>query len=364
MHRIVLGVAWCGVARPRPCWVRVQRHAAMQENAPFLAPQLWSVGRCSMEADRIGPTTTAISDVFGREVVHECVFIMGGCQSAPLCSQLSPWQGKVSGRLRSEQVLVGSEPPSALSTRVISATECVHNFLPTSSHIDAAGNMSPKHSNSAAPSERTPLIPPASSTLPSPSPTLAPSDSAKHMEPSPGSTSTAGLFPPIRRVLFTSFLLSMTFAFTQTSLIYAFRTMTCDEWYKTHPFPSNGEGDVCATPAIEARTAKSVALMSSVTTTCSEWFRGSGFVLETRNTTTARLELGTHLDVLALTSRRSLMSDVHSRAFPLSPHLRSQVLVARMPVHLHAVLPSLPLDPTSRFLVIHRRDIPTSPSNV
>lgn len=83
-------------------------------------------------------------------------------------------------------------------------------------------------------------------------------------------------FPPIARVLFTSFLLSMTFAFTQTSLIYSFRTMTCDEYYKTHASPEmdllggHGNGDRCAVPAIESSTARSIALMSSTTTASSE----------------------------------------------------------------------------------------------
>ncbi|KAK4686960.1 hypothetical protein P7C73_g3162, partial [Tremellales sp. Uapishka_1] len=75
-------------------------------------------------------------------------------------------------------------------------------------------------------------------------------------------------FPPLRRVFFTSFLLSLTFAETQTSLIYAFRVMTCDEYYKTHAWGGPADADRCALRSIESSTASSIALMSSVTTTC------------------------------------------------------------------------------------------------
>lgn len=211
--------------------------------------------------------------------------VLGGRQSGSLCSHFRLDKVKYQDDCSPEQASrwIGSFRLLSTHAERLGYRVCTRRPLPPSlqSYLgNAAGNMSPQHTDSAAPSERTPLIPPAPSALPSPSPTLAPSDSPKHSSSSPGSTST-GLFPPIRRVLFTSFLLSMTFAFTQTSLIYAFRTMTCDEWYKTHPFPGQ-VGDICATPAIDARTAKSVALMSSVTTTCSEWLRGGGFILEIR----------------------------------------------------------------------------------
>ncbi|EIW71307.1 hypothetical protein TREMEDRAFT_27990 [Tremella mesenterica DSM 1558] len=74
------------------------------------------------------------------------------------------------------------------------------------------------------------------------------------------------LIPPLSRVLFTSWLLGLTFAFTQTSLVYAFRVMTCEEYYKTHSW--TGAGDRCALPIIEARAARSLAIMSTTTTTC------------------------------------------------------------------------------------------------
>ncbi|OXM77049.1 hypothetical protein C364_05564 [Cryptococcus neoformans Bt63] len=74
-------------------------------------------------------------------------------------------------------------------------------------------------------------------------------------------------FPPVQRVFFTSFLLAMTFAFTQTSLIYAFRIMTCNEYYKTHDEWA-GTGDRCSVPRIEADSASQIAIMSTVTTSC------------------------------------------------------------------------------------------------
>ncbi|KAL7419924.1 hypothetical protein Q5752_005843 [Cryptotrichosporon argae] len=80
---------------------------------------------------------------------------------------------------------------------------------------------------------------------------------------------TAGkrsLFPPLQRVFFTSFLMSMTFAFTQTSLIWNFRTMTCEAYYTDRSW--NGGGDRCAVHAVESTTARNIAVMSTVTTCC------------------------------------------------------------------------------------------------
>ncbi|ORX38886.1 major facilitator superfamily domain-containing protein [Kockovaella imperatae] len=87
----------------------------------------------------------------------------------------------------------------------------------------------------------------------------------KHESNSP---SHSGWFPPIRRVMFTACLLSLTFAFTQTSLIYSFRTMTCNEYYKHHAWDGPEDKNRCAIPRIESSTAASIALMSSTTTMC------------------------------------------------------------------------------------------------
>lgn len=58
----------------------------------------------------------------------------------------------------------------------------------------------------------------------------------------------------------------MTFGFTQTALVYSFKLMTCEDYYLTHPLPpSPPGGDHCNVPAIDASTAKSVAMMSTMT---------------------------------------------------------------------------------------------------
>ncbi|WWD21424.1 hypothetical protein CI109_105909 [Kwoniella shandongensis] len=116
----------------------------------------------------------------------------------------------------------------------------------TTSTIRAASPSSKTADAQAVASETTPLI----------SSSLASSDKPKRR----------GIFPPINRVLFTSFLLSMTFAFTQTSLIYGFRLMTCEEYYKTHVWDGPAEADRCSIPRIEADSASSIALMSTMTT--------------------------------------------------------------------------------------------------
>lgn len=54
--------------------------------------------------------------------------------------------------------------------------------------------------------------------------------------------------------------------------MYSFRTMTCDEYFKTHAVPADGVttsggGDRCNVREIEARTAAQIGIMSSITTT-------------------------------------------------------------------------------------------------
>jgi hypothetical protein len=92
-------------------------------------------------------------------------------------------------------------------------------------------------------------------------------------------------FSPIRRVLFVALVSAASFAFTQTSLIYAFRVMTCDDYYDHPPHPhhllhslESGSGlgnglvdrgkDRCSIPVIEGRTARAIAIMSTMTTFC------------------------------------------------------------------------------------------------
>lgn len=48
-------------------------------------------------------------------------------------------------------------------------------------------------------------------------------------------------------------------------MLYAFRLMTCEEYYKTHALPPPG-GDRCAVHEIEAETARQVTLVGTSTT--------------------------------------------------------------------------------------------------
>jgi hypothetical protein len=92
-------------------------------------------------------------------------------------------------------------------------------------------------------------------------------------------------FSPIRRVLFVALVSAASFAFTQTSLIYAFRVMTCDDYYQHPPHSHHllhspeagsdighglvgGGKDRCSIPVIEGRTARAIAIMSTMTTFC------------------------------------------------------------------------------------------------
>ncbi|CAK5269011.1 unnamed protein product [Mycena citricolor] len=70
-------------------------------------------------------------------------------------------------------------------------------------------------------------------------------------------------FSPYRRVLFATMLLSMTFWFTATPLLYVYRVFACDEYYESHP-PFEGEGDRCAIADIERTAAKDIGLMVSL----------------------------------------------------------------------------------------------------
>ncbi|KAK5115260.1 hypothetical protein LTR62_001460 [Meristemomyces frigidus] len=72
----------------------------------------------------------------------------------------------------------------------------------------------------------------------------------------------------VYRVLFTGFLVSLSFGVTQVPLVYVFGVMTCDEYYKHHASPPPGLGfdRRCQVPEIQASTAMAVALLGSSTT--------------------------------------------------------------------------------------------------
>ncbi|WPH02577.1 Hypothetical protein R9X50_00544200 [Acrodontium crateriforme] len=92
-----------------------------------------------------------------------------------------------------------------------------------------------------------------------------PTEDTPLLERKPSKTS-----PPWRRrsvvlrVLFTAFLVTLSFAVTQVPLIYVFGVMTCDEYYKTHPEPPSGAAR-CRVHEIQSSTAQSVALLGAST---------------------------------------------------------------------------------------------------
>jgi hypothetical protein len=79
---------------------------------------------------------------------------------------------------------------------------------------------------------------------------------------------TPRFFSPLRRVLLLAFASATSFAFTQTSLIYAFRVMTCDDYFTLHNSMIGSGKDRCSIPIVESKTAKAIAVMSTMTTFC------------------------------------------------------------------------------------------------
>ncbi|KKY15404.1 putative major facilitator superfamily transporter [Diplodia seriata] len=67
------------------------------------------------------------------------------------------------------------------------------------------------------------------------------------------------------RILLMGFIMSLSMSFTQVPMLYAFRLMTCEEFYKTHETPPPGH-DRCAVHEIEAETARQVTLVGTSTT--------------------------------------------------------------------------------------------------
>ncbi|OJD28606.1 major facilitator superfamily transporter, partial [Diplodia corticola] len=67
------------------------------------------------------------------------------------------------------------------------------------------------------------------------------------------------------KILLMGFIMSLSLSFTQVPMLYAFRLMTCDEFYKTHEIPPPGH-DRCAVHEIEAETARQVTLVGTSTT--------------------------------------------------------------------------------------------------
>ncbi|KAF2017825.1 hypothetical protein BU24DRAFT_345018 [Aaosphaeria arxii CBS 175.79] len=65
--------------------------------------------------------------------------------------------------------------------------------------------------------------------------------------------------------LLTGFLVSLSFGVTQVPMLYVFRVMTCDEYYKHNPIP-DPDIDRCSKRPILASTARAVSLLGASTT--------------------------------------------------------------------------------------------------
>nr|POE80865.1 hypothetical protein CFP56_56938 [Quercus suber] len=68
----------------------------------------------------------------------------------------------------------------------------------------------------------------------------------------------------VYRVLFSSFIIQLSFSVTQVPLIYVFGLMTCESYYETHPIPPGPHR--CQNHEIASSTARSIALLGAGTT--------------------------------------------------------------------------------------------------
>ncbi|CAK7266704.1 hypothetical protein SEPCBS57363_002224 [Sporothrix epigloea] len=147
--------------------------------------------------------------------------------------------------------------------------------------------MAAQHAGSTGSAgERTPLLSTTSTTAASAASSVTDtetqptgtSESALTRTPSKIDDETSGspprsrwsLWRPANRVLLASFIISLSFSFTQVSIFYVFRLMECDVYYKTHP-PYTGPGDRCSRNAIAAVTARQFALLGASTSFFGTW---------------------------------------------------------------------------------------------
>lgn len=131
--------------------------------------------------------------------------------------------------------------------------------------------------------ERTPLLSTPAQT------SLTPSDPVSESIDSPDNDSSsnpvgkdsqtgwlarwlASTWSPANRVLLASFLISLSFSFTQVSIFYVFRLMECDVYYSdpSHA-PYTGHGDRCSINEIAAGTATQFSILGISTTFCGTW---------------------------------------------------------------------------------------------
>ncbi|KAF7549532.1 hypothetical protein G7Z17_g6324 [Cylindrodendrum hubeiense] len=74
------------------------------------------------------------------------------------------------------------------------------------------------------------------------------------------------LFSPANRVLVAGFLISVALSFTQVPILYVFRLMECEEFYRHHA--ADQLGDRCNRSEIDAGTAAQVSILGMSTTFC------------------------------------------------------------------------------------------------
>ncbi|KAI1820692.1 major facilitator superfamily transporter [Xylaria intraflava] len=79
--------------------------------------------------------------------------------------------------------------------------------------------------------------------------------------------SKPSFFSKATLILLGGFLISLSFSYTQTPLLYTFHVMVCEEFYKHAP-PYEGTGDRCARNEIDAGAATQIAIMGSATVCC------------------------------------------------------------------------------------------------
>ncbi|KAF7300105.1 hypothetical protein MKEN_01333700 [Mycena kentingensis (nom. inval.)] len=132
-----------------------------------------------------------------------------------------------------EEFRVGVRP--AIARRYVTGCNKIRFFPPSAT---PRSGLRPKMSESMAANQTTPLI--------------AAEPAAHH----------ARGFNSYRRVLLATLLLSTTFWFTATPIVYVYRVFNCELYYEdpSHP-PYTGTGDACAIPAIESATARDLSVM-------------------------------------------------------------------------------------------------------
>ncbi|KAL3479135.1 hypothetical protein BJX99DRAFT_255911 [Aspergillus californicus] len=78
-----------------------------------------------------------------------------------------------------------------------------------------------------------------------------------------GTGKRAAVLSPANRILIASFLISVALSFTQVPILYAFRLMTCDEFYRDKNTPGS-----CNRNEIDAGTATQVSILGLSTAFC------------------------------------------------------------------------------------------------